>query len=366
MSKSGSRKPIALDPNDPAILLDQAPEPIAEPREDRQSSANTRPGEATKTRKRKSKTDTPMPDVTIMEDPETSARQRPAALEMASRPATRWGAILISALGALVSFAAGIAITDMVENLFARADWLGWAALGIAAIAGFAMVMICAREFIALLRLRRINRLREDAARAIRDNDTATAKGVLRALKSLYSKRPDCAWGLAQMKDAESLVFDADDQLKIAERELMKNLDARAAQEIARAVRRVSLVTAISPIALLDMGFVLVTNLSMLRKLAALYGGRPGAIGLFRLARMVIAHLTITGGVAVGDGLLQQIFGHGLAAKLSARLGSGVLNGLFTARIGLAALDICRPMPFHNLSAPTIKALMSEVAIPTK
>ncbi|MBZ0215233.1 MAG: DUF697 domain-containing protein, partial [Fimbriimonadaceae bacterium] len=68
----------------------------------------------------------------------------------------------------------------------------------------------------------------------------------------------------------------------------------------------------------------------------------------------------------VGDGLLQQVFGHGVAAKLSARLGSGVLNGLFTARIGLAALAISRPLPFQTLAPPTIKALMSEVALPTK
>ena len=62
--------------------------------------------------------------------------------------------------------------------------------------------------------------------------------------------------------------------------------------------------------------------------------------------RHVIAHLAVTGGIAAGDSLIQQMLGHGVAAKLSARLGEGVLNGLLTARLGLAAIDVARPLPF--------------------
>ena len=44
--------------------------------------------------------------------------------------------------------------------------------------------------------------------------------------------------------------------------------------------------------------------------------------------RHAVSHLALTGGMAAGDSLIQQVLGHGLAAKLSARLGEGVLNGL--------------------------------------
>jgi putative membrane protein len=83
----------------------------------------------------------------------------------------------------------------------------------------------------------------------------------------------------------------------------------------------------------------------MIRQLARLYGGRPGALGMISLLRHVIAHLAITGGMAAGDSLVQQVLGHGIAAKLSQRLGEGVLNGLLTARLGLAAIDVTRPCP---------------------
>ena len=97
-----------------------------------------------------------------------------------------------------------------------------------------------------------------------------------------------------------------------------------------------------------------VTGTMLVRAMAELYGGRPGRIGMLRLMRDVVAHLAVTGSIAMGDSLVQQVLGHGLASKLSARLGEGVINGLMTARIGIAAMDLCRPMPFRALKRPGI------------
>ena len=99
----------------------------------------------------------------------------------------------------------------------------------------------------------------------------------------------------------------------------------------------------------------------LVRRLADLYGARPGALGVLRLLRLTIAHLAVTGGVAATDSLIQQVLGHGVAAKLSARLGEGVLNGLLTARIGLAAIEVSRPLPFAALPKPTVSDLAGDL-----
>jgi putative membrane protein len=80
-------------------------------------------------------------------------------------------------------------------------------------------------------------------------------------------------------------------------------------------------------------------------------------LGLIRLVRLVVTHLAITGGMAAGDSIVQQMLGHGIAAKLSARLGEGVLNGLLTARLGLAAIEVARPLPFSALPPPSMSDL---------
>jgi putative membrane protein len=121
------------------------------------------------------------------------------------------------------------------------------------------------------------------------------------------------------------------------------------------------MVTAISPRAVLDMVFVFATAFGLMRQLAYLYGGRPGTLGLIRLARLSIAHVTLTGGLAIGDGVLQQILGHGVLAKLSTRLGEGMLNGLLTARLGLAAIEVTRPLPFVALPQPVLRDLAADL-----
>ena len=69
----------------------------------------------------------------------------------------------------------------------------------------------------------------------------------------------------------------------------------------------------------------------------------------------------MTGGMAASDSLVQQVLGHGLAAKLSQRLGEGVLNGLLTARLGLAAIDVTRPLPFTALPRPVLGDLAKDL-----
>ena len=269
-----------------------------------------------------------------------------------------WGGLFLAAAGALVSLGAGLAATQFIEDLFARAPWLGWVASALAGLALLALVAIVLRELAGLIRLARISRLHEESGRAHRHRDEALARKVSSEIMRLYASRRDLKWGMDRVRTHHADIFDADDLLKHLERELMKPLDRQAALEVARAARRVSVVTAVSPNALIDMAFVLMSNMRMLRRLATLYGGRPGTLGLFRLTRMVIAHLTVTGGIALGDSVLQQFLGHGLASKLSARLGEGVINGLFTARIGLAAIEVVRPLPYLALQPTALKDVM--------
>ena len=264
-----------------------------------------------------------------------------------------WVGLLLSALGGLTVFGVGLWIDSLVRRLFEINPGLAWAAIALAALAGLALLGLLARETLGVLRERRIERLRQAAGDAHAANSDREARAVVKDLDALYAARADTARARTALASIDETIIDAQDRLAIAERELMAPLDRQARQAVARAAKQVSLVTAVSPRAIVDVGFVLYSSFTLVRRLAAIYGGRPGFFGFLRLARNVAAHLAVTGGMAAGDGLVQQAMGLGLAAKVSARLGEGVLNGMLTARVGLAAIDACRPMPFHALPAPT-------------
>ena len=280
------------------------------------------------------------------------------------RPASRgfrWGSILLSALAALLSLWAGFAIVTLVEEFFRRSQALGWLALAIAGLAGFAALAIIIREIWGLLRLRRIERIQAVAARAINLDEKSAADKTITALSAVYSRRRDASWGLRSFAEHRNDIMDPRDRVKLFDRLVMQPLDEESLRIIARRARRVTLLTTVTPIAALDILFVAAQNLGMLRELAELYAGRPSTLSTLQLARMVIAHLAVTGGLALSDNLIQHIVGKGLLGMLSARFGEGAVNGIMTSRIGLAARDVCRPVPQEEPARESLTSLLREL-----
>jgi putative membrane protein len=291
---------------------------------------------------------------TVVPEAEPVDFQVPDAPVRMPRRGMGWIGILGSALSGLVLLAAGLWVERTVVDLLSVHPALGWVALACALLALLALLVILGRMLRDILHERRIEALRGRAEAALRRGTVEDAATVARELVALYRDRPQSAQGRASLVAALPDLFAPRDVFSVAERALLVPLDEAAKVEIGKVARQVSLVTAVSPRAIIDIAFVLVACTRLLRSIATIYGGRPGMLGLLRLGRAVFGHLIVTGGMAAGDALVQQVMGQGLAARLSAKLGEGVLNGLLTARVGLAAMAICRPMPFVEERQPTL------------
>lgn len=285
----------------------------------------------------------------------------PMAIARPRRRALSLGKIAAGAFGLLLSLAIGLWLDGLIRDLFSRSDWLGYAAMAVLAVGLLALFLLLAREVVGLYRLEAVQNLKADAEKAAAEGRKPAARAVVRQLAKLISLRPETASGRATLEATEEDIIDAPQLIELAERELLAPLDIRARGLILGASKRVSVVTAVSPRAIVDLAYVLFEVFRLVRGMAELYGGRPGTVGMLRLMRDVIAHLAVTGSIAVGDGLAQQILGHGLASRLSARLGEGVINGLMTARIGIAAMDLCRPLPFRAVKRPGIGDFISDL-----
>lgn len=299
-------------------------------------------------------------EIDVFDEPDIVTAE-PPPVQDAPRRSKLW-AVFATGFGILISLAVGLWTDQLIRDLFQRADWLGWVAVGAAGLAALSLVVIFSREVLAVLRLASVEKLRAEAADAIARNDPVAAKAMVATLTTLLSSRAETAAGRKNLDALRDDIIDGSDLLAIAERELLQPLDERAKILILDASKRVSLVTAVSPRALVDLVYVLFEAGKLIRRISELYGGRPGTLGFFRLARSVLAHLAVTGSIAAGDSVVQQLVGQGLAARLSAKLGEGVVNGMMTARIGVAAMEAARPLPFSAVRKPGMGDFLSALA----
>ncbi len=296
----------------------------------------------------------PVPD--LSDRPTGQAMQTVAVL--AARPPSRLARWFWRLLGAILAFALSLWAWDFVTGLIARNTVLGYAAMGLLGAFLLVCLAIVIREWAAFARLKRLDAVHREAEAAIVSGDVAAARRVSDHIAGLYTGRDAMKWPLQKLAERRGDLLDADALLGLTEMELLAPLDAAARREIETAARQVATVTAIVPLALADVATALTANVRMIRRIAEIYGGRSGTLGSWRLTRSVMTHLVATGAVAVGDDLIGSIAGGGVLSKVSRRFGEGVVNGALTARVGIAAIEVCRPLPFARLKRPSVTGLV--------
>ncbi len=295
----------------------------------------------------------PVPDADL---PEPRAMQ--AAIALGARPRSRLGRLFWTGLAGSVGFMVSVAAWTFVTDLLVSYPLLGMITALLFGVTLIALALIVLRELAALSRLARVDAIHRAAEAALVARDMKAARAVTHRLSTLYAARAELAPGREALRRRESDILDADGLFAQVETDLLAPLDEAARREVEGAARTVAGVTAIVPLALADVAAALTQNVRMIRRIAEIYGGRAGTLGSLRLTRSVMTHLVATGAVAVGDDLVGSLAGGGLLAKLSRRFGEGVVNGALTARVGIAAIEVCRPLPFRARPRPRVTNIL--------
>ncbi len=274
--------------------------------------------------------------------------------------------IFLISISLLISLAIGLWFEQLIGSLFTRNIWLGYIGITALVIMLLALMVFFIREIFALLRLKHIDNLRTLASQTLIDDNNKQGKKIIAELLSLYANRPEMAAARTNLEKISPDIFDGSVMIQHSERTLMSSLDKQAKALISASAKRVSIVTAISPRALVDIIFVAYESFKLASNIAKLYGARPSVFGSLKIGSAILSHLAITGGVALGDSVVQQLLGHSMAAKVSARLGEGLVNGLMSVRVGIAAMRVIRPLPFNTLKQPKVIDFIAELAKITK
>ena len=133
--------------------------------------------------------------------------------------------------------------------------------------------------------------------------------------------------------------------LELYQNTLLNTQDQQAKAIInAHATTRAMLV-ALSPMALLDMLAVLWRGVHLVEKLSQHYGIRLGYRSRITLYKLLLKQMVFAGAAELVSDLAATSMGAELLSKLSARAAQGLSAGVFTARLGYKAMELCRPLP---------------------
>jgi putative membrane protein len=287
----------------------------------------------------------------------------PLVVEPAVAPQSRrpWLRLFFAAGAVLLIGWLGLEAYDFVAGLFARSPLLGAAFALLLALVALGAIGALGRELADLRRLERAEQLRLIGERLIASEVHGQADAYLAQLERLYRSRPDLAEPLARFEVQTSDALNDGERLRLFATTVLAPLDRQARRLVTRGARDIGALTALSPLGLLDSAIVLWRTLAMLRAIARLYGVRPGPVASIRLLRRTLGHVLAAGlGELLSDAAVETA-GASLLSVISTRIGQGAVHGLLAARLGHAAVQICRPLPFVEGELPSMKQLRAEL-----
>lgn len=199
-------------------------------------------------------------------------------------------------------------------------------------------------------------------------NDLGRAKQLIEELKKFYLNKPQ---NLHFQRCLEQLPDYSNDRevVEHIERVFLRPLDQEALRRVSNYSLQTATTVAVSPWISLDMLLSLWRSIKMMDDIAQVYGLRPSMVNRYKLLKLVMYQLVF---VAASEVLIDQLieeFGTSTLTSMSgARLGQGLGAGIYSARIGVAAMKVCRPISFSKETQPTVRTIMVQVlsALKTK
>jgi putative membrane protein len=300
----------------------------------------------------------PLAGSTVVEEiPAELAEAEAAAEQAAAIPPpkrSRWTGRLLGLFSLGVVGAVTIQAVDYVTSLLTTDPWLGWPFAVFLGLTLFSATTFAAGEIADMRRLSRRASTREAANRIAVSELHGEAEPLLATLAGQFADRPAVALTIGNFTAQRHDAMSDGELLRLFERQVLAPIDRTAYRLVLESSRDIGLLTALSPLGLLDGVLVLWRTSILFRSVARLYGMAPGPTMTLALLKGSIRNAALAGLADVVTHAAVESVGAGLLAMLSARAGQGAGNALLHARLGIEAIRQCRPLPFMAEEPPRL------------
>lgn len=255
-----------------------------------------------------------------------------------------WRKLVGTAIGVFgISVIAQLGI--WVHNAWVTQDWtaLGTAtAGGLIVIAGVGSI---ATEWRRLYRLRERAEERDIARELLYSHGMGQGKAFCEKLTK-QSALPQQHPAVQRWQATVHETHNDREVIELYSKLVQPILDEQARKEISRSSAESALMIAVSPLALVDMAFIAWRNIRLINRIAAIYGIELGYYSRIRLFRMVLINIAFAGASELIREVGMDWLSQDITARLSTRAAQGIGAGLLTARLGIKAMELCRPLPW--------------------
>ena len=263
-------------------------------------------------------------------------------------------------LAATILFLCGISLWDTLNGLWERSAIVGMAGFVLMGLLVLVAAAVAIQEWQAMGRINTLEEIRQQAEHSLAPSndvgDLDSARKAINGLIAIYSSRDDTRRGSQRLAERQGELFAASSLMILAETELLKGLDDRADKVIRDTALRIATETAFMPWPLADVLLVFLSSMQMFHRIAEIYGNRPGVVASWTLSRKVLTQLVVAGVLSEGGLLIDVAVGNKLL-HLARPIGEGVTNASLLARSGVAAVELCRPLPFHARQRPSASVI---------
>ncbi|EKO3407391.1 TIGR01620 family protein [Vibrio fluvialis] len=292
----------------------------------------------------------------VAEEVETAVESQ---LEQVIRPkrGRKWFAATL-----LASFS-GLVIWQAIDNVVTSiqsADWLslGWAGF-ISAVAGLGLSAL-GKELWKLRKLRNHFSVQEQAEALINTDAVGHGQAFCEQIakeSGIQAKSPAYQRWQSSLDSSHS---DAE-VLEMYDAMVVSEQDKKATKLVSQYSTEAAALVAISPLAVADMLLVAWRNFKMIDQLADLYGVELGYWSRLKLFKAVLVNMAAAGASELAIDASMDLLSMDLAGKVSARAGQGLGVGILTARLGLKAMSLLRPLPWHKDRAVKLSAIRKQI-----
>ncbi|OBT13167.1 TIGR01620 family protein [Vibrio sp. UCD-FRSSP16_10] len=257
-------------------------------------------------------------------------------------------------------------LVDSFITSFQSLDYLSlaWTALvcGGAIIGAGALL----RELIKMRRLRRQGDVQVQAQQIYDDNGYGNAKRFCEGLShSLASKGVENI-GLSKWSQHCTDNHSDRDTLDLYQGYVLSPIDQKVNRAIAKYSSEAAVMVSVSPLAAADMLLVAWRNISLINRIAKEYGVELGYWSRIQLLRLTLINMAAAGGTELALDAGMDLVSMDLTAKLSSRAAQGVGIGLLTARLGIKAVQLMRPIPFSEGNQLRLKDVRDQIFLSVK